>query len=269
MHSALITDKTCWKFNKFYLQFLLQQFNLPPIQLDCFASSNNTLCSTYCSKYKDGTKFVADFFTNIPLIKEKFNFIWANPPFLDLILNQTINNFCQYNLKGIVLVPLWPNQSFWTHIQHYTAQFIIPPHKDLFSSVVSNYRTFQNPPSFNISLLLFNHSILPHKHYIFNHNQKTFVPLTLHHLTKCLQLSYLLSGQQKLYHRTIQQAFLSTNVQPTLRNPSSKTTFEIIESWRIIIKPNKRLISVAKPLFPKLIDKIITDSLFLQYVHSW
>ena len=85
--------------------------NFPTVTLDAMASSTNTVCPTFYSKYESLNSMGIDFFSQ-SLDSSEFFFVF--PP-VSLALS-TLQFLESQKVQGIFIIPIWPLSfsSFWS-----------------------------------------------------------------------------------------------------------------------------------------------------------
>ena len=97
-------------FNPILLHHILGILHLPFPNLDCFASSMNTLCPSYISYHINGEAIAQNFFTCN--LNWSFFTVWANPPYSPNTLLKTVSSFIKRHLTGYLLMLSKPNESY-------------------------------------------------------------------------------------------------------------------------------------------------------------
>ena len=81
--------------------------NFPPVTIDAMASSSNTICSKFFSKYQSLNSLGVDFFSQ-SLDKNEFYFIF--PPVSMAV--STLSFLESQKVEGILIIPIiWPTSS--------------------------------------------------------------------------------------------------------------------------------------------------------------
>ena len=134
--SRNFSDNTEWQLNPQIFQRIIQRLGVPNI--DLFASRLNAQVETFVSWKPDPQSLHIDAFS----ISWSGWFIYAFPPFS--LIGQSIQKIRQDQAQGIVIVPLWPTQPWYTSLlQMITLTPLILPKK---SSLLLNPHVAGNHP---------------------------------------------------------------------------------------------------------------------------
>jgi len=204
-----------WKFNNEYIKNTAYFLQMHEPTIDCFASSLNTQCNKYISKYNDFTNFAINFF-NINKINWANEVALANPPFIESIMLQTIHKYIQKEIKCFLLIPRWlPSIAWKTAKRGAQIEIVFPAFYKLFTPAYNNYLDFVRPPNWNVSLFIFNYS-----RQVSNYKQ-----LYYNYAKDKILYALFLPNIHKLTH-------LDKN-HPNFENKPRND--QIIEKWKVII----------------------------------
>ena len=104
--SRVFDENTEWELNKEKFDFILGKFG--PFSIDLFASRLNAKTSIYCSWKPDpGAKHIDAFSVSW----DNYKNFYAFPPFS--LVMKCLLKICMDNVSGILIVPLWPTQSWF------------------------------------------------------------------------------------------------------------------------------------------------------------
>lgn len=169
-------------------------------------STNN---ATHTSLHHDLNNFDINFFK-----QQKFpwnaHIAWANPPYLQKILLQTVQFFIKHHITGYFLTPTWTETQQWK-LAKKNCQYIIslPINDKLFFPAHNNNTTSVGPTKWSVTLFIFSTSTpIDHiatynyvKHTL-NFNNKNIPPLTKHKNPTIPQINKTNNNQNKKSQKT-------------------------------------------------------------------
>ncbi|XP_014233125.1 uncharacterized protein LOC106656583 [Trichogramma pretiosum] len=118
-----------WEISDRAFSKISQTFGKP--EIDLFATASNKKCLKYVSRFPDKKATQIDAFS----FSWKNLFFYAFPPFV--LITRTLAKISQEKARGIVLVPVWRNQTWFPLLTQMTEgePIIFPPNKNLLFSV--------------------------------------------------------------------------------------------------------------------------------------
>ena len=139
---------------------LIMNFFEMELQVDCMANSWNRKCLTFFSKiYEEGCAGV-NFFSQI--LYQRVSYYCFPPPSMILA---SIHHFAKYKVFGLLVVPVWKASSFWMrlvpdgkHLPIWARKFLMFKPNGFISDSAIISRTFKNPPTFDMLVILFDFS---------------------------------------------------------------------------------------------------------------
>lgn len=142
--SRIKNNDTEWELNQNCFQVIVRNFGIP--DYDLFATNRNAKCKNFFSWKPDNAALQIDSFT----IKWTDLNFYAFPPF-SLIL-KTLVKIKKDEARGIIVVPHWPNQSWYPLLLDLIVDRPIhfQPNVNL---LLSPCRTVTHPQAQNLSLM--------------------------------------------------------------------------------------------------------------------
>jgi len=128
----------------------IHQLGLPMFTLDCFASSLNSLCQNFCSRFWEVGSTYCNFFT-APIPAEQW-VMWVNPPFS--LLSAVLLKFMQCGFTGYLVAPqrLMDQAAPWwiPLLTHSRASLVLPD--DAFTSILTAHTAGFHPVGYPIAV---------------------------------------------------------------------------------------------------------------------
>jgi hypothetical protein len=112
-------DSTEWAIDQTLFDDIISRFGAPDI--DLFASRINAKVTTYAAWRPDPGAAYIDAFT---LNWSSFNLCYIFPPFS--LLSRCLQKIRQERATGIIIVPMWPTQPWWSSLQDLMTQAPMP-----------------------------------------------------------------------------------------------------------------------------------------------